>query len=93
VTARGINWDAQPLGRMTDGALAKRLGVARATVYGARTFRGIKPAVAPPAHRFWGKRRLGRVPDRVIAKQYGVTVQTVARARWRRGIASWKSSN
>lgn len=39
--AVGIDWDRQPLGKMTDNALARRLGVAQATVWKARTQREI----------------------------------------------------
>jgi len=39
----GINWDEQPLGKMTDEALGEKLGCAGASVYYQRTKRGIPP--------------------------------------------------
>ncbi len=41
--AKGINWDAQPLGEVTDKQLAKKLGVTQPAVWYARTCRGIRP--------------------------------------------------
>ena len=38
---KGIDWDAQPLGKVPDSELAIELGLARGTVYMARRKRGI----------------------------------------------------
>lgn len=38
---KGINWDEQPLGRLNDDTLARKLGVSRTTVREARLLRGI----------------------------------------------------
>ena len=38
-----INWDSQPLGKVTDLMLAQKLGVTPQAVYSARKSRGIKP--------------------------------------------------
>lgn len=48
---KGVNWDAQPLGRVSDRELARRLGVDRSTVGKARKRRGIdewRPTWTPP---------------------------------------------
>lgn len=37
-----INWNKQPLGKVSDRSLAKKLGVAQPTVWRARTSRGIQ---------------------------------------------------
>lgn len=42
--ARGIDWDAQPLGQVTDKALAAQLGCHTNSVLNARKRRGIGPA-------------------------------------------------
>lgn len=41
---RGIDWDKQPLGKVPDRALARRLGVAKSVVFKARERRGIEPS-------------------------------------------------
>lgn len=47
---KGIKWDEQPLGKVTDCSLALALGVSKTTVARARTHRGIaihaRPALA-----------------------------------------------
>lgn len=55
---KGINWDDQPLGKMPDARLARKLGVGQTTVCEARKRRGIpvyrggrqRPGDATPAH-------------------------------------------
>ena len=37
----GFNWNRQPLGKISDSALAKRLGVSKTAVRKARIARGI----------------------------------------------------
>ena len=44
---RGIHWDSQPLGQMSDRVLADRLGVHTTSVRTARVRRGIPPFTAP----------------------------------------------
>jgi hypothetical protein len=44
-----IDWDEQPLGEMTDVALAERLGVHPKSVFTARVSRGIPRFPRPPA--------------------------------------------
>lgn len=41
---KGIDWDAQPLGKISDAELSKKLGVSRHTVYQSRKGRGIPAA-------------------------------------------------
>ena len=51
---RGINWDEQPLGQVSDTELAARLGVSQQTVTKVRRRRGIpkaKPQARPPRPR------------------------------------------
>lgn len=43
VLCASIDWDSQPLGRVSDGELAKTLGCQRATVMRHREKRGIEP--------------------------------------------------
>jgi DNA-binding Lrp family transcriptional regulator len=42
---KGINWDEQPLGRLNDDTIARKLGVSRTTVREARLHRGIGQAI------------------------------------------------
>jgi transposase-like protein len=42
--AKGIDWDAQPLGKMSDAQIARDLGVHHTTVQLARKRRGIAPS-------------------------------------------------
>lgn len=82
-----IDWDAQPLGRMTDPALAAILGVSIGPVNAARRKRGI------PAFRQvikWDSQPLGDVADRVLAKRLGVAKSSVVDARQRRGIGPYE---
>lgn len=91
----GVEWDMQPLGQMSDAALAHALGVTTEAVKSARRYRGI-PAwdqEHQPRRRTngeelepWKTDVLGRVPDRVLASAWGVTPQAVAAQRKTRGI-------
>ncbi len=54
---RGIDWDSQPLGKVTDAELARRLGVHETVVAGARTRRYIQ------SHR---KSRGATIPDSAL---------------------------
>lgn len=93
-TARGIDWDAQPLGVEPDPVIAERLGVSRQSVYMARRARGI-PAVngpsAPRAGIDWDAQPLGVEPDPVIAERLGVHESSVGEARRRRGIPAYRA--
>lgn len=86
--ARGINWDRHPLGRVPDAVLARRLGVGRSAVQGARSVRGIPP-VGKSARRGinWDVQPLGICTDREIADALGVSPRLVAKVRTHRGIS------
>jgi hypothetical protein len=85
--ASRIEWDRQPLGIETDGAIAKRLGVTASAVLGARRRRGIPPAVPQGNPRVdWNNELLGIETDYALARRLGVTETAVSKARKRRGI-------
>lgn len=87
---KGIDWDAQPLGDVTDREIAERLGVTATAVTYARIKRGI-PAYAQrtsPLGIEWDAEPLGQEPDGTIAERLGVHVATVRYARTTRGIVS-----
>lgn len=88
---KGIDWDALPLGIVSDHEIARRLGVSQPAVSAARRKRGIPPAPVRPGTKpaiDWDALPLGRVPDREIAEEYGVSHKAVAEARRRRGLAA-----
>jgi len=76
-----IDWDAQPLGIERDAVIARRLGVARQTVFTARTARGI-----PPPTIDWDEQPFETKSDAQIAERTGMKVKAVSSARQRRGI-------
>jgi hypothetical protein len=80
---KGINWDEQPLGEMTDRKIGKMLGVSAQAVYSARKVRGIQ---ASDIRVDWDNEPLGEGPDRLLAIKHGVDVSSVQKARHRRGI-------
>lgn len=82
---KGIDWDNQPLGMMSDTELAKKLGVSKATVQAARYKRGI------PAFDVidWDKEPLGKMSDGMLAAKKNVKISTVAAARHTRGIPAY----
>mgnify|MGYP001582453766 CR=1 FL=1 len=49
-SAKKIDWDAQPLGEVSDRSLAKRLGVSKTSVRRARRLRRIAPAMRREAN-------------------------------------------
>lgn len=81
---RGIDWNNQPLGELSDRAIADDLGVSYQAVWQARSDRGIA------IHREridWDQQAgLGSSPDLVLAERLGVHVSSVCHARLRRGI-------
>jgi len=84
-----IDWDAQPLGRIEDRVLARRLGCTSQAVYYQRKRRGIA-ALRPQRQRcnpemFSGELGTG-VTDREIATKYGLTEAQVSRVRRKRGL-------
>ena len=86
-----IDWDTQPLGEMTDLALATRLGVCRSTVWEQRAKRKI-PASQPSRQIPWDEQPLGEDFDRVLAKKLGVTVFAVYLQRAIRWIPAYKTT-
>ncbi len=56
---KGIQWDKQPLGTMTDAAMAQQLGVCHTVAYEARVCRGI------PSYR----KSLGRHPSDALTSE------------------------
>lgn len=81
----GIDWDAQPLGEMTDTDLARRLGCCRSAVSQARERRGI-PRYEPRPAVDWDAQPLGMETDGAIAARLGVSESAVSAARRARGI-------
>lgn len=92
-----IDWDREPLGQMTDRALATLLGCSPKTVQRHRAARGIprhlKPAAAPPPRpprarkmSHWDNVPLGQESCATIARRLGVSRQAVHAACRRRGI-------
>ena len=98
-----IDWDTEPLGKVTDRSLAELLGVPVDTVLRARQARGIPALERGRGLRVdidWDQQPLGQVADKVLAKQLNVSSSTVLLARKARGIppfgmgaklASWEA--
>lgn len=82
-----INWDRQPLGRMTDGELGEKLNLSAETVRLQRVARGIQAYKPRKPVRDWDAEPLGKVPDQQIAERLGVTLWKVQMARRARGIS------
>jgi hypothetical protein len=80
-----IDWDNQPLGEMSDAALAEKLGCGWRSVYRNRTKRGIESSQS---------RSMGKVPvdvlgtdiDAVIAERFMVSLAHVQNKRTKHGI-------
>ncbi len=83
-----INWDRQPLGRMIDKELGRKLGVSGETVRLQRVARGIEAYKPKEPILNWDKQPLGKVPDQQIAQRLGVSLRVVQRARRARGTPS-----
>lgn len=85
---KGIDWEAQPLGQMTDRELARQIGCTHTAVRVQRVKRGIPPSGTQgrPKPIDWSSLPLGQKPDSVIARQIGVRTQVVAHNRIRLGI-------
>ena len=80
-----IEWDAQPLGKVSDMDLARRLGRDPSTVREARTSRGIK-AFPRGKGIDWDRELQCIESDVEIARRLGVTAPAVFAARRARGI-------
>lgn len=83
-----IDWDEQPLGKISDRELAKKLNASPSTVRNQRTKRGIPPSNDDGAAKGinWDEQPLGEIPDDELAEQLGVATVSVSQARRRRGI-------
>lgn len=85
-----IEWNKQPLGEMSDGQIARLLGVSRNAVISARVRRGIAACKQyrrnRPRQIDWSAQPLGSVPDHEIAKAVGCSNSSVSLARKRLGI-------
>lgn len=86
-----INWDEQPLGKIPDTWIARKLGVSEVAVGKQRRKRGIKPyskhnkeSQREPGQRAginWDEQPLGEVPDYILARKLGVDPSSVRCAR------------
>jgi hypothetical protein len=89
---RGYPWQPEEialLGKVTDPALAKQLGISTGTVAYKRTQLGIPPSRPKPPPIAWTaamRRLLGRVPDLEIARRFSINSSSVVQERRRLGI-------
>lgn len=98
-----INWDEQPLGKISDEELAKNLGISKNTVLRQRKKRGVVPFGKPhiKANVDWDAQPLGEVPDAVLAQRLGLVEvygeynarAIIGRHRRKRGIPSFIPDN
>ena len=88
---KGINWDDAPLGKLSDGDVARMYKVARPVVCNARNRRGIPPFTSRYVNVVWDDVPLGGFPDAVLAKELGVSEPTVSRHRNQKGICPFQS--
>lgn len=79
------DWDALPLGEVSDRELALSIRVRRSRVREARVARGIPPMRALPPGL-----PLGQMSDREIARRWDLARSTVTTARIRAGIPRWR---
>lgn len=98
-----INWDEQPLGRISDAKIAKKLGIHNDDIVRyRRKKRGITPqnehaqlcirGMARSASIDWDNQPFGRVSDGELAKLLGCQRATVMRHREKRGIEPYEKS-
>ena len=81
-----IDWDAQPLGQISDAELARRLDVTPTAVGIARNKRGIQGLRTKPSVIVWTKKLFGKSTDAALAKRLGVSKGCVSTARKRLGM-------
>lgn len=81
-----IDWDAQPLGQVSDVTLARELEVSPYVVFRARKKRDV---VRHTINRT--ACGLGAVPDAILAQRLNVTVNAVSKERRRRGLPAARS--
>lgn len=87
-----IDWNAQPLGKSSDRALAQALHVTHPTVRRHRKLRGIPAYGVESLVIDWGAQPLGEIPDAELSRRLGVSKFTVMRQRNKRGIPKSKKS-
>lgn len=83
------DWDAQPLGQVSDRRLAETLGVTTAAVQSQRAKRGIPPCPGGrPSLYDWTDydHLLGTMPDREVAEIVGCALSTAHHRRKSLGI-------
>ena len=87
IVSGGVNWSQQPLGKMSDTDLARKLEVTQGTVSYQRRRLGI-PVFSTVD---WDSVPLGKATDKELATRLGVHKNTVRNARVRKGIPSFRS--
>lgn len=89
---KGINWDLEPLGQISDCELAKKLGVHSSSVRKARIKRNII-SFRPMPDYFnkinWEEQPLGEMSDADLARQMGVAQTLVSSQRRKRNIEEY----
>lgn len=86
---KGINWDLEPLGKVSDCQLSKKLGVNSGTVRKARLSRNIKPFRSMPEYFNkinWDEQPLGQINDSELARKLKVSQTLVSVQRRKRNI-------
>lgn len=83
---RGVGWDRQPLGRVTDTALAIRVGVTQNAVATARRRRGIPSLPRGHVERLGAQKFLGTTSDAKLAMRLGLPTTAIRDARRRAGV-------
>lgn len=83
---RGIDWNRQPLGLVTDTELAIRLGVGQTAVSGARRRRGIPAVPRGRVERLGAQGLLGTMTDARLAAHLKLPQTAIRDARRRAGI-------
>lgn len=86
MTRHNINWDKQPLGKVPDKKIAKKLKVHHSTVCRHRQEKDIKPNKLKID---WDAQPLGKLPDSTLAKQLNVSITAVRYQRVRRNIPTY----
>jgi len=83
-----VDWDALPLGKVTDAEIVRKHGVTPEAVLKARRARNID-TFAKNRKAFFDAMPLGKKPDKVVAEKFEVTIGQVQRARRARNIPAY----
>lgn len=91
-----VQWEKhwRLLGKMSDYAVADRIGISPQAVQQQREKRGISPFNKRDTRQKdidWDAQPLGEMPDTHLAEELGVSHTTVGRARRIRGIPRYAS--